>query len=94
MKSSSVSEKASIDEGTHKQKKKTIEDFEIHGVIGEGSFAKVYSASDKSDNKTYAIKILDKYHIMKHKKVENVFRERDLLRELTHQNIIKQFFTF
>ena len=31
---------------------------------------------------------------MQHKKVDNVFRERDLLRELIHPNIIKQHFTF
>ena len=29
-----------------------------------------------------------------HNKVDNVFRERDLLRDLNHPGIIKQFFTF
>jgi len=72
----------------------TIADFDIQGVLGEGSYGKVYCAVEKSERKAYAIKVLDKYHIMKHNKVDNVFRERDLLRDLNHQNIIKQFFTF
>lgn len=46
-------------------KKKSIEDYDIHGILGEGSYAKVYCATDKTDNQPYAIKILDKYHIMK-----------------------------
>jgi len=37
----------------------------LKGVLGEGSYGKVYRAIDKSDKKSYAIKVLDKYHIMK-----------------------------
>lgn len=43
----------------------TIEDFEIQGVLGEGSYGKVYCALEKGEKKLYAIKVLDKYHIMK-----------------------------
>ena len=50
--------------GSHKRKM-TIDDFEIQGVLGEGSYGKVYCAVEKSENKSYAIKVLDKYHIMK-----------------------------
>ena len=61
--------------------------------MGEGSFGKVFIAIDKENRIPYAIKILDKYHIMKvafvfiylglkNKKVESAFRERDLLREV------------
>eukprot|EP00347_Sterkiella_histriomuscorum_P007491 403348718 len=49
--------------------KRTIEDFEMHQVLGEGSYGK-------------------------HQKVESVFRERDILKGLSHPNIIKQYFTF
>lgn len=42
-----------------------IKDFDIQGVLGEGSFGKVYCAIHKGPKKTYAIKVLDKYHIMK-----------------------------
>ena len=71
----------------------TIQDYEIHRVLGEGSFGKVFIAIDKENRRPYAIKILDKYHIMKvafvfiylglkNKMVESAFRERDLLREV------------
>jgi protein-serine/threonine kinase len=85
--------------------KMSIQDYELHRVIGEGSFGKVFIAIDVKTRHPYAIKILDKYHIMKvalpiiyldlkNKKVESAFRERDLLRELSHPNIIKQYYTF
>jgi hypothetical protein len=60
----------------------------------------VFIAIEKASRKAYAMKILDKFHLMKvafnfiylglkNKKVESAFRERDLLRELQHPNIIK-----
>lgn len=52
-------------EGGSSKRKLTIEDFDIQGTLGEGSYGKVYCALDKSDKKLYAIKVLDKYHIMK-----------------------------
>lgn len=64
----------------------------------------MYCAVHRGPGKICAIKVLDKYHIMKvgmtfanfsqHKKIQSVFRERDLLRELIHPNIIRQFLTF
>lgn len=67
----------------------TIEDFDISGVLGQGSYGKVYSAIDKLTKKKFAIKVMDKYHIVKNKKIDNAFRERDLLMHLSHPNIIK-----
>lgn len=74
-------------------------------MLGEGAFGKVYCATQKGPGKICAIKVLDKYHIMKvsiiiyanfaqHKKIQSVFRERDLLRDLVHPNIIRQYLTF
>lgn len=37
----------------------------MQGILGEGSYGKVYCAIDKGSNKKYALKVLDKYHIMK-----------------------------
>jgi serine/threonine protein kinase len=51
--------------GTKNSAKITIKDFDIQGVLGEGSFGKVYCGIHKITGKTYAIKILDKYHITK-----------------------------
>lgn len=45
--------------------KLSIEDFEVLGIIGEGSYGKVFCAKDRVSERKYAIKVLDKYHIMK-----------------------------
>lgn len=37
----------------------------MQGLLGEGSYGKVYQAVEKSTMNKYAIKVLDKYHIMK-----------------------------
>jgi serine/threonine protein kinase len=46
-------------------KKLTIQDFDLKGVLGEGSYGKVFRAIDKKEKKSYAVKVLDKYHITK-----------------------------
>lgn len=59
------SELGNYDKTSPRKPKLTIQDFEIQGVLGEGSYGKVYCAIQKIDKKAYAIKVLDKYHIMK-----------------------------
>ena len=43
---------------------------------------------------TYAIKILNKKHIIKHNKIKYVTIEKDILLKMNHQNIVKLFGTF
>ena len=50
----------------------TIKDFEIQGPLGEGSFGKVYLALQKGSKKHVAVKVLDKYHIMKVKSSQSL----------------------
>ena len=59
------SELAMRESTTGSRAKLNIEDFELQGILGEGSYGKVYCAMDKLNNKKFAIKVLDKYHIMK-----------------------------
>ncbi len=40
-----------------------IEDFEIHGLIGQGSYGKVFLAQKKKGGKCYAIKAISKQKI-------------------------------
>ena len=47
------------------KKKYSIEDFEIINKIGKGSFAKVYLARNKNNNKLVALKAVDKQFIEK-----------------------------
>lgn len=65
MKLHSESEILNRESGMGSRTKLTIDDFELHGILGEGSYGKVYCAVDKLNQKRFAIKVLDKYHIMK-----------------------------
>jgi serine/threonine protein kinase len=48
-----------------------IDDFHLKAVIGRGSFGKVYCATKKDDNKTYAIKTLKKEMILQRDQMQN-----------------------
>ncbi|XP_066139667.1 3-phosphoinositide-dependent protein kinase 1 isoform X1 [Euwallacea fornicatus] len=63
-------------------RKKTPSDFIFGKVIGEGSFSTVYLAKDVQTNKEFAIKVLEKLHIIREKKTEYVMREKEVLRIL------------
>lgn len=44
--------------------------------IGEGSYGKVYLSERLSDKKMFAIKMLDKQHLIRYHKVDSVMREK------------------
>ncbi|KAL1518079.1 hypothetical protein ABEB36_001758 [Hypothenemus hampei] len=77
-------------------KKKTPSDFIFGKVIGEGSFSTVYLAKDVQTNKEFAIKVLEKAHIIREKKTEYVMREKEVLRILGNpcQYIVQLYSTF
>ena len=75
--------------------KKGVKDFKFGRSLGEGSYSTVVAATDRSTLKEYAIKMLDKRHIIKEKKVKYVNIERDTLNRLgDHAGIVKLYFTF
>ena len=75
--------------------KKGVKDFKFGRNLGEGSYSTVVAATDRSTLKEYAIKMLDKRHIIKEKKVKYVNIERDTLNRLgDHPGIVKLYFTF
>lgn len=69
-------------------------DFKIIKEVGEGSYGRVYLAKRVSDKKKVAIKMLDKHHLIKSHKVEHVMREKKILSEFTHPNLIELVGTF
>lgn len=75
--------------------KKGVKDFEFGRTLGEGSYSTVVAATDVSTLREYAIKILDKHHIIKEKKVKYVGIEKDTLNRLNdHPGIVRLYYTF
>lgn len=75
--------------------KKGVRDFSFGSTLGEGSYSTVVFATDRHTLKEYAIKILDKRHIIKEKKVKYVNIEKDTLNRLTdHPGIVRLYYTF
>lgn len=75
--------------------KRTVKDFKFGKDLGEGSYSTVVLATDKLTGKQYAVKILDKRHIIKEKKVKYVNIEKHALNRLNNRpGIISLFFTF
>ena len=54
------------------RKKKKKEDFVFGKILGEGSYSTVVLAKEVANEREYAIKILNKQHIIREKKVPQV----------------------
>lgn len=75
--------------------KRTVKDFKFGRELGEGLYSTVVLAADKLTGKQYAVKILDKRHIIKEKKVKYVNIEKHALNRLRSlPGIVSLFFTF
>jgi 3-phosphoinositide dependent protein kinase-1 len=75
--------------------KKGVKDFIFGQTLGEGSYSTVLAATDRQTLKEYAIKVLDKRHIIKEKKVKYVNIEKDTLNRLTdHPGVVRLYYTF
>lgn len=72
----------------------TMADFEIEKVLGSGSFAQVMQGKLLSTGVSYALKIMDKRHIVKEGKAEYVLRERRVLDALKDEGLVNLCFTF
>jgi len=70
-----------------------MEDFEILGFVGEGSFASVLKAKRKSDQKIYALKRVN-IQKMSHKDVQQAFNEIRFLASLRHPHIVRYYESF
>ncbi|KAG4095301.1 Pkinase-domain-containing protein [Neocallimastix lanati (nom. inval.)] len=76
-------------------RKRTPQDFDFFETIGEGSYSTVTHAREKSTGKEFAIKILNKKHIIKEKKVKYVNVEKTVLNKIhNHPLIVKLYYTF
>ncbi|KAK9474732.1 kinase-like domain-containing protein [Dipodascopsis tothii] len=75
--------------------RKGVKDFTFGRVLGEGSYSTVVAATDRQTLREYAIKVLDKRHIIKEKKVKYVNIEKNTLNRLgDHPGIVRLYYTF
>jgi 3-phosphoinositide dependent protein kinase-1 len=67
---------------------------EFGDMLGEGAYARVFHARLKSTNEEYAIKMMEKKHIIRHQKEAFVFNEKNVLSKLNHPNLMRLHATF
>ena len=76
----------------------TKDSFKVVKKLGKGAYGSVYLVKKKSDKyteKLYAMKELEKEHILKYDKIQAVFRERDILEMVCeHLNVVHLECTF
>eukprot|EP00033_Pygsuia_biforma_P000398 GCRY01000475.1.p1 GENE.GCRY01000475.1~~GCRY01000475.1.p1 ORF type:complete len:503 (+),score=111.39 GCRY01000475.1:196-1704(+) len=75
-------------------KKRRKDDFLFGKTLGEGSFGQVVLATEIETGKQFAVKILDKKHIVKHKKIKYVTVEKEIMMKVKHPNIVRLYYTF
>ncbi|THU65813.1 hypothetical protein C4D60_Mb05t07610 [Musa balbisiana] len=63
--------------------------YELGRTLGEGSFAKVKYARDVRTGNSFAIKILDKQQVLRHKMVEQIKREISTMKLIKHPNVVQ-----
>ncbi|CAH8629919.1 unnamed protein product [Dicrocoelium dendriticum] len=69
-------------------------DFKFGKEIGQGSFSSVYVAREIATNAEFAIKVVDKQHILRNRAVESVLMEKEVLTRTNHVFIIRLHCTF
>lgn len=62
--------------------------------LGDGSFAQVVLARQKYNHKQFAIKIIDKHLVLRHKQIKYIKNERFLLDKINYEGISDLYFTF
>ncbi|KAL7747304.1 serine/threonine protein kinase [Sorochytrium milnesiophthora] len=74
-------------------KPRSVADFDFKYILGEGSYSTVVYTVEKSTQRTFATKILDKKHIVKEKKIKYVNVEKSVMSATRHPFILKLYYT-
>lgn len=75
-------------------RKVTRDEFESLDVLGKGSFAQVVLAKRTTTGQYYAMKVVTKEGLINHKRVNDVFVERNVLTRSNHPFLMKLYWTF
>ncbi|XP_042520197.1 CBL-interacting serine/threonine-protein kinase 23-like [Macadamia integrifolia] len=65
--------------------------YELGRTLGEGTFAKVKFARNVETGENFAIKILDKEKVLRHKMISQIKREISTMKLIRHPNVIRMY---
>lgn len=65
--------------------------YHLGRTLGEGTFAKVKFARNCETGENFAIKILDKDKLLKHKMIDQIKREISTMKLIRHPNVIRMY---
>ncbi|MCL7031224.1 hypothetical protein MKW94_018127 [Papaver nudicaule] len=65
--------------------------YDLGRTMGEGTFAKVKFARNCETGENFAIKILDKDKLLKHKMIDQIKREISTMKLIRHPNVIRMY---
>lgn len=79
--------------------RKSPSDFLFLAELGEGSFSTVHLAAERSTHRQFAIKVCHKKQIVRERKIQQIYREKDALKRLSekpncHPFIVQIYCTF
>ena len=74
---------------TSSKKVDFLSDFDIKGIIGKGTFSIVKLGENKKTKEKVAIKIMQKNKILSKDDLIRIEREIEILKRLSHPNVIK-----
>jgi hypothetical protein len=74
--------------------KVNLSNFNIHSIIGKGSFGQVFLVEKKDSNMFYAMKVLPKQRVFKDNLKRYAITERNVLSTINHPFIVKLHFAF
>ncbi|GKY97108.1 hypothetical protein MPSEU_000669200 [Mayamaea pseudoterrestris] len=60
-------------------------------ILGVGTFGKVWLAVDKTTNRSFALKLMDKKQCIEHGQHEGVIREKNILANIDHPFLLKMW---
>ena len=66
-----------------------LSNYELKGILGNGTFSKVKLAINKITKEKVAIKIIDKQKALNKNSYERIKREISILKNISHPNVIK-----
>jgi len=77
-----------------KKEKVTVDDFDLLNLLGKGSFGKVMQVRKKDSGRIFAMKVLDKKHILDHGEVQHTRSEKNILQKVHHPFLVNLVYSF